>query len=95
MGDDIVERLRHMEPRNIGELRLDAADAIEELTAEREASRLIISDLRAEVERLRAEHDAIDALHQPIGKPAACCTCWKAWPCRTHLLLHPEEVRRG
>jgi hypothetical protein len=43
-----------------------------------------------EIERLRAERDAIDALHQPIGKPAGCCSCWKSWPCKTHRLLHPE-----
>lgn len=34
-------------------------DTIEDLTAERDASRLIISDLTAEVERLRAAGDAL------------------------------------
>ena len=34
MSSDIVERLRHMEPRNIGELRLDAADEIERLESQ-------------------------------------------------------------
>jgi len=43
-----------------------------------------------EIERLRAAFTAIDALHQPIGKPVGCCSCWKSWPCKTHRLLHPE-----
>lgn len=49
----------------------EAADAIEELTVERDASRLIISDLTAEVERLRVERDdhkqrlAIEAVTAP------------------------------
>lgn len=51
-GDDIVERLRHMEPRNIGELRLDAADEIERLTADLAAE-------RAEVERLREQRPTL------------------------------------
>lgn len=59
-----------------------------------EARNAEIDRLRAEVERLRAEREAIEAIHQPMGKPAACCTCWKSWPCRTHLLLHPEDERR-
>ena len=41
--------------------------------------------------------DAIDALHQPVGYDGLyifdCADCGQAWPCRTHRLLHPEEVR--
>ena len=40
-------------------LARDAADTIKNLTAERDASRLMISDLTAEVERLRAAGDAL------------------------------------
>jgi len=38
--------------------------------------------------------DAINALHHPVpsGKGDEVCTaCASFWPCRTHLLLHPEE----
>lgn len=49
---------------------------------------------QAQIDKLQAERDAIDALHQPIGKPAGCGACWKRWPCQTHVLLHPEEARR-
>ena len=91
-GDDIVERLRQSNGFRVHhtddgpfitadvDLLSEAADAIEARDTE--------------IGWLRAECDAIDALHQPIGKPAACCTCWKAWPCRTHLLLHPKEARK-
>ena len=57
-GDDIVERLREYasvvqrDYYDDGDLPKQAADAIEDLTVERDASRLIISDLTAEVERL-------------------------------------------
>ena len=64
MADDIVERLRKWDDGRISThyegcwdshpvcAIVLAADAIEALTAERDASRLIISDLTAEVERL-------------------------------------------
>lgn len=55
----------------------------------------------AEIVRLRAVLDAIDALHQPnwhdnSGRnPKWCDTCDEVWPCDTHLLIHPQEARRG
>ncbi len=76
-GDiDIVERLRlyaaaeaiHA-PLNGGGFGVmqEAADAIEDLTAERDASRLIINDLTAEVERLRAAGDrAYEAINAVV-----------------------------
>ena len=49
-------------------------------------------DQRCDDEQAAADIlDAIDALHQPIGKPAGCCSCWKSWPCPTAHLLHPVE----
>ncbi len=47
----------------------------------------------AEIERLQAVLDAIDALHQPDAAPEhdpQCTACRRFWPCRTHVLLHPE-----
>jgi len=48
----------------------------------------------AEIERLRAALDAIDALHQP-NQRIYCSACCDRWPCRTARLLHPEEADRG
>jgi len=56
---------------------------------------------KAEIERLRAERDAIDALHQPdpdYYSPRGrqmCLNCDLEWPCPTYELLHPKEARRG
>jgi hypothetical protein len=50
-------------------------------------------ELLDEIERLRAERDAIDALHQPDAAPEhdpQCTACRRFWPCQTHRLLHPE-----
>jgi hypothetical protein len=36
--------------------------------------------------------DAIDALHQQDYEyPDECTECSFAWPCDTHLLIHPKE----
>ena len=65
MSGDIVQWLREYasvvqrDYYDDGDLPKQAADAIEELTVERDASRLIISDLTAEVERLRAAGDRL------------------------------------
>ena len=56
-----------------------------------------------EIKRLRAERDDVEALHQRkliVYRPnddhdVICNECDKPWPCRTHVLLHPEESRRG
>ena len=70
-GDDIVERLRRWDDGRISThyegcwdshpvcAIVLAADAIDDLTVERDATRLIISDLTAEVDRLRAAGDAL------------------------------------
>jgi len=56
--------------------------------------------LQQEVERRRAVHAAIAALHQPISNPydgepnSLCGDDLQQWPCATHCLLHPEEARR-
>lgn len=91
MADDIVERLRAVSeryryntPQHLAENIDAAADEIERL--------------QAEVERLRAEREDIDAIHYPVpsGKHDEVCNhCIGFWPCTTHLLLHPEEARRG
>ena len=71
------------------ELRVDElADAIMDLISKE------TRDQETEIERLRAERDAIDALHQPIIV-GACRQCNCTWPCQTHVLLHPKEARRG
>ena len=49
----------------------------------------------AEIKRLRALLDAIDALHQPDVTGDICDQCVFDWPCQTARLLHPEEARRG
>ena len=56
----------------------------------------LIEAQQAEIERLRAVLDAIDALHQPDSVSEMCEQCLFEWPtCPTHLLLHPEEAHRG
>lgn len=68
-SDDIVRRIRENLPHIEWEQPLSAererlaADAIEELRVERDASRLIISDLTAEVERLR---DEMSTMHRTV-----------------------------
>lgn len=57
----------------------------------------IVELAKAEIERLRAERDAIDTLHHPVpsGKDDEVCNnCGCFWPCTTHSLLHPKEARR-
>lgn len=54
-----------------------------------------VRQLAIEVQRLRAEREAIDALHQPVTSgedDEVCDECVFFWPCRTHVLLHPEEA---
>ena len=55
--------------------------AIKELTAERDASRLIINDLTAEVERLRAAGDALATALRAMTRLAAPPDMdeWVAW----------------
>lgn len=80
MAEDIVDR--------------DVTDPWQEICDLRDE----IVRLRAEVERLRADRDDIDAIHYPVpsGKHDEVCNhCIGFWPCTTHLLLHPEEARRG
>jgi uncharacterized coiled-coil DUF342 family protein len=61
-GDDIVERLREYasvvqrDYYDDGDLPKQAAEVIMDLRAERDASRLIINDLTAEVDRLREQN---------------------------------------
>jgi hypothetical protein len=45
-----------------------------------------------EIVRLRAVLDAIDAQHTSFTEDGGqfCHVCVGAWPCRTHLLIHPE-----
>lgn len=47
---------------------------------------------RANVLDAVAVLDALDALHQPYARTAACNGCRAIWPCDTHLLLHPMPV---
>lgn len=52
-------------------------------------------DQYCEIKRLRAERDAIDALHQPVSRwNVICAADGMPWPCQTAELLHPEEARR-
>ena len=46
----------------------------------------------AEVDRLRAVIDDIDALHTPVAIEGMtfCHECTSTWPCPTRLRLHPE-----
>ena len=61
----------------------------------------LLDEAAAEIERLRAERDAIDALHQPDPDYYSprdrqmCLNCDLEWPCPTYELLHPKEARRG
>ena len=81
---DEIERLRAALDAKYGR-----AEDVERLRAE-------LRTERAEVERLRAERDAIDALHQPCDSPYmyVCDACERTYPCPTARLLHPEEARR-
>ena len=95
MTGDIVKRLRlyaaaeviHA-PLNGGgfDVARAAADAIEELRAERDASRLTISDLTAEVERLRALITEWDATCEALRRPP------RQW---SEGDWHDAEVRLG
>ena len=59
-GDDVELRIHEL-----AEALCDAVcKAVGDLTAERDASRLIINDLTAEVERLRAAGDALAVRHR-------------------------------
>lgn len=87
MGDDIIARLNE----------------VWEYAPTYPWQRNAINDAKAEIERLRAERDAVEALHQRkliVYRPnddhdVICNECDKPWPCRTYVLLHPEESRRG
>ena len=50
-----------------------------------------------EIERLSAIVAAVDALHQPFTDSTGiecCVTCVdEAWPCPTHLAIHPKDNR--
>lgn len=72
-----------------------------DLCAERLNAADELQRLRNEIVRLRAEREAIEALHQPqegldeYMRPEPWCpACANYWPCPTYLLLHPEEERR-
>jgi hypothetical protein len=58
----------------------------------------LMDEAADEIERLRAEVDAIDALHQPNWhdnsnrQPMWCETCGLDWPCQTARLLHPMTL---
>ena len=82
---NIVQELRLLGsiecPYGCDEVGNPAADAIEELQAERDASRLIISDLTVAVDRLCAEVEQLaDELQQVASERA---------------LAESEEARRG
>ena len=48
-----------------------------------------------EIERLQAIVATVDDLHSPRLAHDTCLACDHNWPCPTHLLIHPEEARRG
>ena len=52
-----------------------------------------IESQKAEIERLRAIVTTVDDLHSPRLAHDTCLGCDHNWPCPTHLLIHPEEVR--
>lgn len=62
----------------------------------------LYSNAADEIVRLRAEREAIEALHQPqealdeyLRPEQWCPACANYWPCPTYLLLHPEEARHA
>jgi hypothetical protein len=77
-----------------------SGDIVERLFAEMAADAAVIMAKDAEITRLRAERDAIDALHQPDPDYYSprdrqmCLNCDLEWPCPTSELLHPKEARR-
>jgi hypothetical protein len=91
VSGDIVERLRsqHSDLRQ-GAYYSQREDSAWDATA----------DAADEIERLRAERDAVEALHHlgarriatavllPQGHDAICNECDKPWPCSTYVLLH-------
>jgi hypothetical protein len=89
VSGDIVERLRdHLHMTPTGEIRLSTG------LAELFGVGCVRCEAADEIERLLAERDAIDALHQPEAQfdREWCCVCFtEPWPCKTHVLLHPEE----
>lgn len=73
-----------------------AGDIVTRLQEQSQAPALAwLEDAADEIERLRAALDAIDARHVPDDLKWWCCEDGNDWPCRTHLLLHPEEASRG
>ena len=48
-----------------------------------------------EIERLQAIVATVDDLHSCRLAHDTCLACYRDWPCPTHLLIHPEEARRG
>jgi hypothetical protein len=59
-----------------------ADDAIEDLTVERDASRLIINDLTAEVERLRAAGDALAHAMTQVASDEDWSAALRGWEAR-------------
>jgi hypothetical protein len=94
VADDIVTRLRRTHLSCAEAYTHDVGFPPCDLCLER-------LDAAAEIERLHAERDAIDALHQPdpdYYSPRGrqmCLNCDLDWPCPTYELLHPKEARRG
>lgn len=94
--DDIVKRLYdHHHERNHGEIALPTGLAgMFTVGCQR-------CEAAAEIERLRAERDAIAALHQPDPEYYSprdrqmCLNCDLEWPCPTYELLHHQDARRG
>lgn len=87
--------------RSACHLDIEIADADAEFIANARAD---IAALIAEVRRLRAIIDRLDAMHQPdeygggsaeYADGVGCTTCeYVDWPCPTHTALHPEEETR-
>jgi len=77
-ADPVIERLR----AEVERLRRWKAEA-----------NTVLKNWDCWAEQAIALLDAIDALHHPVpsGKGDEVCNdCAFFWPCRTHLLLHPE-----
>ena len=89
----------------VGCQRCEAAAEIERLRAEVERKCVQCVDETThqakEIIALRAERDAIDALHQPDPEYYSprdrqmCLNCDLEWPCPTYELLHHQDAHRG
>lgn len=80
MADDIMTRLRNI-INFPPDVDIDWRDAV--------------ADALDEIERLQAIVTTVDDLHSPRLAHDTCLACDHNWPCPTHLLIHPEEARRG